>query len=92
VLDHDGQDAGARGAGRRPLDQSDDDGAVVGPVDQAGGQVGGDERAGNERPPQLLEDQRRLGQAQTDTAGLVGQAQQPRRGGRFLPLFLSLFL
>ncbi len=69
------------GAGRRTgLDQPDHHRAVVGPVDQAGGQMGGDQRTGHQRTPQLLEDQRRLGQTETDAAGLLGQAEVEHAG------------
>ena len=69
--------AGSTGGRRvRPgLDQADHHRAVVGPVDQPGGQVGGDQWSGHQGPAQLLEDEGRLGQPEADPAGLLGQAE-----------------
>ena len=58
-----------------PLDHPDDGRAGVGAVHQAGGQVRGHERPGDEGPPQLLEDQGGLGQSQSDAAVGLGHAQ-----------------
>ncbi len=80
VLDDHRQRAGARGPGRRALDQADHHRAVVGPVDQPGGQVGGDQGPGHQRPAELLEDQGRLGQAEAHAAGLLGQAEVEHPG------------
>ena len=67
---------GTAAADRRTgLDQPDHHRAVVGPVDQAGGQMGGDQWTGHQRPPQLLEDQRRLGQTRVPP-------RRPPRPGR----------
>ena len=68
------------GAGRpRPaaVDQADDHRAVGGPVDQPGGQMGGDQRARARAPAELLEDQGGLGQPQTR------RPRPPRAGSRW---------
>ena len=60
--------------GRPALDQTHHGAAVIGPLDQAGGQMGGHQRTGHQRPAQLLEDQGGLGQPQPD-------ARRPPRPG-----------
>ncbi len=59
----------------RWLDQPDHHRPVVGPVDQAGGQMGGHQGTGHQGPTQLLEDQRGLGQPES-------RPRRPPRPGR----------
>ena len=74
--------AGRAGGG---LDQPDHHRSVVSPVDQSGRQVGGHQRPRHQRPPQLLEDQHRLGQPLAHAAGFLGQAQAEHAGLAQLP-------
>ena len=80
VFDDHRQRGAPHGPRNRALDKTDDHGAVVGTVDEPGGQVACHKRAGDECVSERLEHERRFGQTQTDPAGCFGQAQAEHAG------------